>query len=87
MGWVVLSYSLPTKIPSSVKVFLWQRLRRLGAIVPKNGVYVLPARDECLEAFQWLTQEVQQAQGEALIMHIEGFEGLADSQLVGLFHA
>lgn len=87
MGWVVLSYSLPTKIPSSVRVSLWRRLRRLGAIAPKSGIHVLPARDECFEAFQWLTQEVQQAKGEALIMHVERFEGLADSQLVELFHA
>jgi hypothetical protein len=85
MTWVVFSYSLPSKSHSSPRVALWRRLRRLGAIAPAGSVYVLPARDECVEAFQWLTQEVQQAQGEALMMHVERFEGLTDSELIELF--
>jgi hypothetical protein len=69
MTWIVFSYSLPSKAQSSPRVALWRRLRRLGAISPTGGVHILPARDECLEAFQWLVQEVQQAQGEALVIH------------------
>ncbi|MBI4642051.1 MAG: chromate resistance protein [Candidatus Tectomicrobia bacterium] len=82
---MVFSYSLPSKGHSSPRVALWRRLRRLGAISPTKGVYVLPARDECVEAFQWLAQEVQQAKGEALMMRVEQFEGLPDSQLIKLF--
>ena len=85
MTWVVFSYSLPSKAQSSPRVALWRRLRRLGAIAPAGGIYVLPARDECLEAFQWLAQEVQQAQGEAVVMHVDQFEGVADSDLVERF--
>jgi hypothetical protein len=50
-------------------------------------VYILPYRDECLEAFQWLAQEVQHAKGEALIIHVEQFEGLTDAQIVETFRA
>jgi len=39
-----------------------------------------------MEAFQWLAQEVVQAKGEALIMQVEQFEGLTDSQIVEQFH-
>ncbi len=85
MGWVVFSYSLPSKAPSSPRVALWRRLQRSGAIAPKAGVYVLPDRDECVEAFQWLAQEVQQAKGEAVVMRVERFEGLTDLQLIELF--
>jgi hypothetical protein len=85
MAWVVFSYSLPSKAQSSPRVALWRRLRRLGAISPAGGIYVLPSRDECLEAFQWLAQEVQQAQGEAVVMHVDQFEGVADSDLVERF--
>lgn len=87
MNWLVFSYSLPSKSQSSPRVALWRRLRRLGAISVKTGVHVLPARDECVEAFQWLAQEVQQAKGEALLIHVEQFEGLTDSQLIELFRA
>jgi hypothetical protein len=48
-------------------------------------VHVLPDREECVEAFQWLAQEIRQAQGEALVMHVEQFEGLTDAQLIELF--
>ena len=87
MNWLVFSYSLPTQSSSSPRVTLWRRLRRLGAISPAGGVQVLPARDDCLEAFQWLAQEIRQAGGEALVMHVEQFEGLTDQQLIDLFHA
>ncbi|HXH11201.1 MAG TPA: chromate resistance protein ChrB domain-containing protein [Alphaproteobacteria bacterium] len=85
MSWVAFSYSLPSKAGSSVRVTVWRRLRRLGAIAPTNGMHVLPDRDECLEAFQWLAQEVQQAKGEALVLHVERFEGMPDAQLIDLF--
>ncbi len=85
VGWVVFSYSLPSTSRSSPRVTVWRRLRSLGAISPKGGVYVLPGRDECVEAFQWLAQEVEQAKGDALVMRVERFEGLKDAQLVELF--
>jgi hypothetical protein len=87
MNWLVFSYSLPPKSQSSPRVTLWRRLRRLGAISPKNSVHILPAREECIEAFQWLTQEVQQMQGEAIVMYVDRFEGLDDQQLIELFRA
>lgn len=82
---MVFSYSLPSKSSSSPRVSLWRRLRRLGAISLKGGINVLPASDECIESFQWLAQEVQQAKGEALVMRVERFEGLADEEIIELF--
>ena len=87
MHWVVFSYSLPSKARSSPRVAVWRRLRALGAISPKGGVHVLPARDECVEGLQWLAQEVEQAKGEALLLRVERFEGLTDARLVELFQA
>ena len=87
MNWLVFSYSLPGKSGSGPRVNLWRRLRRLGAISPAGGAQVLPARDECLEAFQWLAREIRQAKGEAVVMRVEQFEGLTDQQLIDRFHA
>ena len=47
-----------------------------------SGVYVLPARDECIEALQWLAQETRQAGGDALLVRAAQFEGLSDTQLI-----
>jgi hypothetical protein len=85
MPWVVLSYSLPSRAGSTARVTLWRRLRRLGAVSPKAGVYVLPDRDECVEAFQWMAREVEHARGDALLMRVDRFDGLDDARLVKLF--
>jgi hypothetical protein len=85
MPWFVLSYSLPSKAQSGTRVALWRRLRRLGALTLTGGLHVLPAREEDLEAFQWLAEEVQQAKGEAVVMRVEQFEGLPDAALIERF--
>lgn len=84
MSWLVFSYSLPSKGSSSRRVTLWRRLRRIGALA-LSGVQILPQRDDCLEGFQWLAQEVQQAQGEALIMQVELFQGMSDQTIIKKF--
>jgi hypothetical protein len=87
MPWLIFSYSLPSGGRSSPRVAVWRRLRALGAVSPKGGVHVLPPRDDCVEALQWLAQEVEQAHGEALLMRVDRFEGLSDAQLIALFQA
>jgi hypothetical protein len=75
MSWLVFTYSLPTQSRSSPRVAVWRRLRRLGAFTVAGGAQVLPDREECLEAFQWLAQEIRKAKGEAQVMRVERFEG------------
>ncbi len=87
MSWLVFTYSLPTQSRSSPRVAVWRRLRRLGAFTVAGGAQVLPDREECREAFQWLAQEIRQAKGDAQVMRVEGFEGLTDQQLADLFCA
>lgn len=71
--WVSFSYTLPSGGSSSPRVALWRRLRRLGAISPAGGLYLLPAGDDATEAFTWLAQEIRAAGGEAYVGLIDGF--------------
>ena len=87
MDWIVLSYSLSAVTRSGPRVTLWRRLKRLGVLTLPGGSQALPARDECLEAFQWLAQEIRQAKGEAVVMRVQAIEGMTDQQLVERFHA
>jgi hypothetical protein len=48
-------------------------------------VYVLPDRESCDEAFGWLVQYVRQSGGEALVMRVDQFVGLTDTELVARF--
>jgi hypothetical protein len=48
-------------------------------------VYLLPERADTLESFQWLAQEIKHAQGEALVLRVEAFEGMTEAEIVGRF--
>jgi len=85
LNWVVFSYSLPSKL-SSPRVSVWRQLKHVGAISPVSGAYILPADDACTETFGWLAQQVREAGGEALVMHVKEFQGLSDQALITLFH-
>ncbi len=85
MSWIAFSYSLPSHLGSSRRVAVWRRLKRLGAITFNSGVYVLPNKEDCLESFQWLVQEVQEAKGDSVVMKVEKFEGLSDGEVMEEF--
>lgn len=85
MEWIALSYTLPARGTSSTRVTIWRRLRRLGALSLAGGAAVLPARPECVEAFGWVAQEITQAEGEAVVMRVDAFDGLTDSELIERF--
>jgi hypothetical protein len=83
-SWLVLSVSLPRE-PSSLRVRAWRRLRALGALALKNGVWVLPASAESTEQFQWLAQEVGRDGGDATLLRVERVENLSNEEIAGRF--
>jgi hypothetical protein len=63
--WVLLHYKIQRE-PSSQRVFVWRRLKRLGAVLLHDAVWVLPATSRNREHFQWLAAEIREGGGEAL---------------------
>jgi hypothetical protein len=64
--WVLLVYRLPRE-PSTPRIALWRRLRRLGAAQLSDGVAALPLTAETREQLEWLADEVEVAGGRATI--------------------
>jgi hypothetical protein len=62
--WVLLAYRLPRE-PSTPRIAVWRKLRRLGAVQLVDGLVALPADAATVEAFDWLADEVIEAGGEA----------------------
>jgi len=62
--WVLLAYRLPRE-PSTPRIAVWRKLRRLGAMQLVDGLVALPADAATIEAFDWLADEVIDAGGEA----------------------
>src|SRR5580765_5476258 len=64
--WVLLSYRLPRE-PSTPRIAVWRRLRRLGALQLVDGLVALPLDPHTREALEWVAEEVEQAGGEATV--------------------
>jgi hypothetical protein len=62
--WVLLSYHLPRE-PSTPRIALWRRLRRLGVAQLGDGLVALPADSRTREQLEWLAQDVTDAGGSA----------------------
>src|SRR4051812_49455817 len=64
--WVLLAYRLPRE-PSSPRVGVWRKLRRLGAVQLLDGLVALPADSRTREQLEWLADGVIEAGGEASV--------------------
>src|SRR5881396_4217586 len=65
-AWVLLAYRLPRE-PSSPRIALWRKLKRLGAAQVLDGLVALPLDSRTREQLEWLAEEVTDAGGEATI--------------------
>ena len=64
--WLLLVYKIPTE-PSARRVYIWRKLKRLGAVLLHDAVWVLPANPRTQEQFQWLAAEIIEMGGDALL--------------------
>ena len=85
-SWLLLLYSLSAK-KSSVRVSLWRKLKKNGALALKTSAYVLPDETGHYEKFQWLAKQVRDSGGEATLIKVTEIEGLKGEEIVGQFQA
>jgi hypothetical protein len=62
--WLLLIYKIPNE-PSAPRVYVWRKLKGLGAILMHDAAWVLPATSHTREKLQWLTTEIVERGGEA----------------------
>ncbi|MFI5400849.1 MAG: chromate resistance protein ChrB domain-containing protein [SAR324 cluster bacterium] len=83
--WLVMLISLPPTT-SRVRVGVWRKLKRMGAVSLKGAAWILPENGETTELFQWLMQEIESLKGEVALLHVDRIEPLHPEQVVNLFH-
>lgn len=82
--WYVLVHQLPPK-PLYLRAKVRQRLVKVGAVLLKNSVYVLPRSEDALEDLQWIVQEAAAGGGEAHVFEATFVVGVSDEELVRTF--
>jgi hypothetical protein len=84
--WLLLIHQIPPK-PGYLRVKIWRRLQRLGAVPVKNSVYILPKNDQTHEDFQWVLREIVQSGGDASLCEARFVEGLTEHEVEELFRS
>lgn len=83
-SWLLLHYKLPSK-PSALRVYIWRKLKRIGAILLHDAVWVLPELPRTAEQFQWLAAEIHQMGGDAFYWKANTFLKEQEESIVQRF--
>ena len=65
-GWLLLLYKVSPE-PTARRVYVWRKLKRLGALLLHDSVWVLPPTPYTREQLQWLSAEIVEMEGEAML--------------------
>src|SRR5215510_13385961 len=84
--WLLLIHQVPNS-PAYLRVKMWRRLQKIGAVAVKNAVYALPRSDQSAEDFHWVAREIMEAGGDASVCEATFIEGITTNELIALFQA
>jgi len=61
-SWVLLIYKIPPH-PTRLRLQIWRRLQRLGALYLQDAVCILPARPDLVENMQYVAETIAEMNG------------------------
>lgn len=82
--WLHLVYKIPRN-PSKIRVYVWRKLKRLGAVLLHESVWCLPSTPKTKEQYQWLTIEIQELGGEASLWESQLVLGIKEEYIIKEF--
>jgi uncharacterized protein Usg len=85
VNWLIIHYKLPAQ-PSALRVYVWRKLKRLGAILLHDAVWVLPNTPRTVEQYQWLTAEIQEMGGSAYYWKANTILDEHEQSIIGQFN-
>jgi hypothetical protein len=78
--WLLLVFSLAKK-GASVRVKVWRKLQRFGALPLGNSGYLIPNGPENRERFEWLATMIRSQRGEASVLEVQSIDNYSAPQL------
>ncbi len=85
-SWLLLAHRVP-RDPTSSRVYVWRKLKRLGAVLLHDAVWVLPATPQTREQLQWLASEIEELGGEVTLWESRQILQGDEEELVRQFSA
>ena len=82
--WLLFLYKVSPE-PTARRVYVWRKLKRLGAILLHDSAWVLPPTPYTREQLQWLAAEIVEMEGEALLWEATLVSSEQDTALVQQF--
>lgn len=79
--WIALITSLPTE-NAAARMRAWRNLKASGAAVLRDGVYLMPEREDCRGTLDIVAADIRAAEGTALLVRLEE---PGDTNFVALF--
>lgn len=79
--WLILTYTLPTE-PSALRVGIWRKLKRTGALLYQDALWILPANARTREQFQWLAAEIAELGGQVSFWEARLIMGIDEETLI-----
>jgi len=84
--WLLCSYRLPRE-PSRLRLAIWRRVKRLGAILLHDTFWVLPADAKTREDFDWLAEEIEERGGSVMVWEARSGPSMQDAEVIRRFRA
>lgn len=82
--WIAINYTLPRE-PSRVRVSIWRRLKKIGAVSIQQSMWILPLNDKNSNLFNEVKDKVSQNGGEAFMLSFSADED-GESMIINKFN-
>jgi len=83
-SWILLFYTLP-RDPSAPRVALWRKLKKLGAILLHDAVWVLPDTPALHEQMRWLAADIPDVGGSVHVWKAQADTSEQEAALIAQF--
>lgn len=83
--WILVTHQIAHDAPN-LRVKVWRDLKKYGAVLFKNAVYVLPYNNQHEEIMQWLCKQIKDSGSDASLFITESLDKKQDEEIIKTFH-
>ncbi|HEY5560544.1 MAG TPA: Chromate resistance protein ChrB [Clostridiaceae bacterium] len=83
--WLTFTYKVSNK-PSANRVYVWRKLKKIGALPLQDSIFILPYNFKNLEHLQWLSVEIREMDGESFTFESNSIGINKDQDIINKFN-